>query len=79
LQDPPKFAQIWIFGLKANHLATLLLTDIKIALIQFLSVVVRVTRRFCEKGVQNPAQHILCQKINVSRNNVAPKMVGPLM
>jgi hypothetical protein len=23
LQDPPKFAQIWIFGLKRNHLATL--------------------------------------------------------
>jgi hypothetical protein len=23
LQDPPKFTQIWIFGLKANHLATL--------------------------------------------------------
>jgi hypothetical protein len=24
LQDPPKFTQIWIFGLKANHLATLI-------------------------------------------------------
>jgi hypothetical protein len=24
LQDPPKFPQIWIFGLKTNHLATLL-------------------------------------------------------
>jgi hypothetical protein len=24
LQDPPKFTQIWIFGLKTNHLATLL-------------------------------------------------------
>jgi hypothetical protein len=23
LQDPPKFFQIWIFGLKTNHLATL--------------------------------------------------------
>jgi hypothetical protein len=23
LQDPPKFSQIWIFGLKTNHLATL--------------------------------------------------------
>jgi hypothetical protein len=23
-QDPPKFTQIWIFGLKTNHLATLL-------------------------------------------------------
>jgi hypothetical protein len=23
LQDPPKFTQIWIFGLKTNHLATL--------------------------------------------------------
>jgi hypothetical protein len=23
LQDPPKFIQIWIFGLKTNHLATL--------------------------------------------------------
>jgi hypothetical protein len=22
-QDPPKFTQIWIFGLKTNHLATL--------------------------------------------------------
>jgi hypothetical protein len=22
-KDPPKFAQIWIFGLKTNHLATL--------------------------------------------------------
>jgi hypothetical protein len=24
LQDPPKFYQIWFFGLKTNHLATLL-------------------------------------------------------
>jgi hypothetical protein len=24
LQDPPKFTQIWILGLKTNHLATLL-------------------------------------------------------
>jgi hypothetical protein len=24
LQDPLKFTQIWIFGLKTNHLATLL-------------------------------------------------------
>jgi hypothetical protein len=24
LQDPPKFTQLWIFGLKTNHLATLL-------------------------------------------------------
>jgi hypothetical protein len=24
LQEPPKFTQIWIFGLKTNHLATLL-------------------------------------------------------
>jgi hypothetical protein len=23
LQEPAKFTQIWIFGLKANHLATL--------------------------------------------------------
>jgi hypothetical protein len=23
LRDPPKFTQIWIFGLKTNHLATL--------------------------------------------------------
>jgi hypothetical protein len=23
LQDPPKFTQIWIFGLKTNHLANL--------------------------------------------------------
>jgi hypothetical protein len=23
LQSPPKFTQIWIFGLKTNHLATL--------------------------------------------------------
>jgi hypothetical protein len=23
LQDPPKFPQIWIFGLKTSHLATL--------------------------------------------------------
>jgi hypothetical protein len=26
LQDPKKFTQIWIFGLKTNHLATLLAT-----------------------------------------------------
>jgi hypothetical protein len=25
LQDPPKFSQIWIFGLKTNHPATLVL------------------------------------------------------
>jgi hypothetical protein len=25
LQDPPKFTQIWIFGFKTNHLATLLI------------------------------------------------------
>jgi hypothetical protein len=24
MQDSPKFTQIWIFGLKTNHLATLL-------------------------------------------------------
>jgi hypothetical protein len=24
LQDPTKFTQIWIFGLKTNHLATLI-------------------------------------------------------
>jgi hypothetical protein len=24
LQDPPKFTQIWIYGLKTNHLATLI-------------------------------------------------------
>jgi hypothetical protein len=27
LQDPPKFTQIWIFGLKTNHLATLIETQ----------------------------------------------------
>jgi hypothetical protein len=26
LQDPPKFTQIWIFGLKVYHLATLVVT-----------------------------------------------------
>jgi hypothetical protein len=26
-QDPPKCTQIWIFGLKTNHLATLVETD----------------------------------------------------
>jgi hypothetical protein len=31
LQDHPKFTQIWIFGLKTNHLATLLSgTDVMI-------------------------------------------------
>jgi hypothetical protein len=29
LQDPPKFTQIWIFGLKTNHLATLNTTSQK--------------------------------------------------
>jgi hypothetical protein len=24
LQDPPKFTQIWVFGLKTNRLATLI-------------------------------------------------------
>jgi hypothetical protein len=28
LQDRPKFTQIWIFGLKTNHLATLILIAI---------------------------------------------------
>jgi hypothetical protein len=28
LQDPPKFTQIWIFGLKTNHLATLVISNI---------------------------------------------------
>jgi hypothetical protein len=28
IQDPPKFTQIWIFGLKTNHLATLKLVAI---------------------------------------------------
>jgi hypothetical protein len=28
MQDPPKFTQIWIFGLKTNHLATLAPTHI---------------------------------------------------
>jgi DNA topoisomerase IB len=27
LQDPPKFTQIWIFGLKTNHLAALVYTN----------------------------------------------------
>jgi hypothetical protein len=26
LQNPPKFPQIWVFGLKTNHLATLMST-----------------------------------------------------
>jgi hypothetical protein len=26
LQDPPKITQIWVFGMKIYHLATLLLT-----------------------------------------------------
>jgi hypothetical protein len=26
MQDPPKFTQIWIFGLKTNYLATLVPT-----------------------------------------------------
>jgi hypothetical protein len=30
LQDPPKFIQIWIFGLKINHLATLFHTIVHI-------------------------------------------------
>jgi GTPase SAR1 family protein len=29
LQDPPKFIQIWIFGLKIYHLATLILSESK--------------------------------------------------
>jgi hypothetical protein len=29
LQDPPKVTQIWIFGLKTNHLATLVGTFIQ--------------------------------------------------
>jgi hypothetical protein len=28
LKDPPKFTQIWIFGLKTNHLATLVKTPL---------------------------------------------------
>jgi hypothetical protein len=32
LQDHPKFTQIWIFGLKANHLATLDVTDLPASL-----------------------------------------------
>jgi hypothetical protein len=31
LQDPPKFTQIWIFGLKTNHLTTLV-TDNSLAI-----------------------------------------------
>jgi hypothetical protein len=27
MQHPPKFTQIWIFGLKTNHLATLVRSD----------------------------------------------------
>jgi hypothetical protein len=30
LQDPPKFIQIGIFGLKTNHLATLQMTTVPI-------------------------------------------------
>jgi hypothetical protein len=30
LQDPPKFTQIWILGLKTNHLATLDCSDKKL-------------------------------------------------
>jgi hypothetical protein len=32
LQDPPKFTQIGIFGLKTNHLATLIYTKQPIAM-----------------------------------------------
>jgi hypothetical protein len=31
LQDPPKFTQIWIFGLKTDHLATLFTASISAA------------------------------------------------
>jgi hypothetical protein len=27
VQDPPKFTQIWNFGLKTNHLATLIVVS----------------------------------------------------
>jgi hypothetical protein len=33
LQDPPKISQIWIFGLKTNHMATLVVTAIKIVVV----------------------------------------------
>jgi hypothetical protein len=29
LQDPPKYTQIWTFGLKTNHLATLFLSSVE--------------------------------------------------
>jgi hypothetical protein len=37
LQDPPKFTQIGIFGLKTNHLATLLVSD-KTLVVQALGI-----------------------------------------
>jgi hypothetical protein len=30
LQRPPKFTQIWIFGLEANYLASLVLSDVSV-------------------------------------------------
>jgi hypothetical protein len=35
LPDPPKFTQIWIFGLKTNHLATLVWTIVYVHILKF--------------------------------------------
>jgi hypothetical protein len=45
LQDPPKFTQIWIFGLKTNHLATLVLNQ-PFSIIYFYDSITYITRRF---------------------------------
>jgi hypothetical protein len=54
-QGRPKFTQIGIFGLKRNHLATLLLN-------QHLCAFEQGDERVCEKVAQNVAQSISCYK-----------------
>jgi hypothetical protein len=48
LQDPPKFTQIWIFGLKTNHLATLLPIQEIGEKIQEKKMIWKILAKLCE-------------------------------
>jgi hypothetical protein len=59
LQDPPKFTQIVIFGLKTNHLATLVLEMRKLELLFQPFILLPHVRRFdavkCYSTAKRPA------------------------
>jgi hypothetical protein len=64
-EDPPKYTQIFIFDLKTNHLATLVLE----ATVLFPERMYRVTRLVCEKVAPNVAQLIFVTNKTVEKSS----------